>query len=71
MRAVAFGIVAGLTAAFAGKHLLSAWLVGIAPNDLASYGVALVVVTGVGLAATSVPARQASRIDPAIAPHAE
>ena len=71
MRAVAFGIVAGAAVAFAGKHLLSAWLVGIGPNDLASYGVALLVVTGVSLAASYFPARQASRTDPAVALRAE
>jgi predicted permease len=71
MRAVAFGIVAGAAAAFAGKHLLSAWLVGIGPNDLASYGVALLLVTGVSLAASYFPARQASRTDPAVALRAE
>lgn len=67
MRAVAFGIVAGVAAAFAGKRLLSAWLVGIGPNDYASYVVALLLVTGVSLAASYFPARQASRTDPAVA----
>jgi predicted permease len=71
MRAVTFGIVAGLAAAFAGKHLLTAWLVGVAPNDFASFGVALAAVIGVSLAASYFPARQASRTDPAIALRAE
>ena len=67
LRAVLLGIVTGLAAAFAGKHLLSAWLVGVAPNDLVSFGVALLAVTGVSLAASYLPARQAGRMDPAVA----
>lgn len=67
MRAVALGVVAGLAASFAGKHLLSAWLVGVAPNDVTSFAVALVVVTIVSLAASYFPARRASRTDPSIA----
>jgi ABC-type lipoprotein release transport system permease subunit len=67
LRAVALGILAGLAAAVAGKQLLGAWLVGVAPNDTLSFGVAVVAVAAVSLLASYLPARQASRTDPAIA----
>jgi predicted permease len=67
LRAVALGILAGLAAAVWGKQLLGAWLVGVAPNDTLSFGVAVVAVAAVSLLASYLPARQASRTDPAIA----
>ena len=67
MRAVIIGAVAGLLAAFVGAHLLGAWLVGVAPNDAASFGSAAGVVVGVSLIASYLPARHASRTDPAVA----
>jgi predicted lysophospholipase L1 biosynthesis ABC-type transport system permease subunit len=67
MRAVAVGAAVGLAVAFVGRHLLSAWLIGVAPNDFLSFALALLTVAGVSLAASYFPARQASRTDPAIA----
>ena len=67
MRSVVVGAVAGLVAAFVGRHLLGAWLVGVAPNDAASFGVAVSAVVGVSLVASYLPARRASRTDPAVA----
>ena len=67
MRSVVVGAVAGLVVAFVGAHLLGAWLVGISPNDGASFGVATGVVVGVSLVASYLPARRASRTDPAVA----
>jgi predicted permease len=46
--------------------LLSRWLFGISPIDLSTLGAALVAVVVVGVAATWVPARRASRADPAV-----
>ena len=67
MRSVAVGTVAGLALAFVGTRLLAAWLVGIAPNDATSFGVAAGAVVGVSLLASYLPARRASRTDPAVA----
>ena len=71
MRPVAVGSILGLGAAFLGTHLLGAWLIGIAPNDFASFAIALATVAGVSVVATYFPARQASRADPAITLRAE
>ena len=67
MRSVAIGAVAGLAVAFVGTRLLGAWLVGVAPNDMTSFGAASVAVLAVSLLASYLPARRASRTDPAIA----
>lgn len=71
MRSVALGTVAGLGVALVGARFLGAWLVGVAPNDMTSFGVAAGAVAGVSLLASYLPARQASRTDPAVALRAE
>ena len=67
MRSVAVGTAAGLGVAVVGTRLLGSWLVGVAPNDLTSFGAAAVAVAGVSLLASYLPARRASRTDPAVA----
>jgi len=67
MRSVAVGTIAGLAAAFVATRLLGAWLVGVEPNDAMSFGVAASAVVGVSLLASYLPARRASRTDPAVA----
>ena len=46
---------------------MTAMLFGLSPADPLTYGIAATVLTGVCVAATSVPARRASRIDPMVA----
>lgn len=67
MRSVAAGTVAGLVAALVGTRLLGAWLVGVSPNDVTSFGAAAGAVVAVSLLASYLPARRASRMDPAVA----
>jgi ABC-type antimicrobial peptide transport system permease subunit len=64
MRAVFVGIGTGLAITYAGRGLLSAWLVGVSPSDQISFAVSLAVVIAVSLAASYLPARRASRMDP-------
>jgi len=67
MQSVIVGATAGLTTALVGARLLAAWLVGVAPNDATSFVAAAVAVVAVSLVASYLPARRASRTDPAVA----
>jgi putative ABC transport system permease protein len=64
MRAVAFGLVAGIGGALLVSRILSASLFGVSGTDLTSYGascLALAVTAGI---AALIPARRASQINP-------
>lgn len=61
---VAIGAVIGLAAALAGAQILRSGLYGVSPTDPIGLGVALAVVTTVGLLAAYVPARRALRVNP-------
>jgi ABC-type antimicrobial peptide transport system permease subunit len=64
MRAVGFGILAGVGGAVLLSRVLNASLFGISATDLTSYGVAcLVLVATAGIAAL-IPARRASLVNP-------
>jgi predicted permease len=65
------GTVAGLAGALAGARLLGALLYEVRPTDPATLAGVCLLLTGVGLAAAYVPARRATRIDPARALRAE
>jgi len=47
--------------------VLSSLLFGVGPRDPATYGVVTMVLMVVAVVATLVPARWASRVDPAVA----
>jgi ABC-type antimicrobial peptide transport system permease subunit len=61
------GVAAGCVGAWSATRLIRAQLFGTAAVDPLSYGVAIVLLAGVSLAATIIPARRAMRLDPAIA----
>jgi predicted permease len=64
---VGFGLLVGLAGAFAIGRLIRDFLVGVTPNDRVTYiGVSL-LLGGVALLASYVPARRGTRIDPMIA----
>ena len=66
-RLAGFGFIAGIAAALAAGRLLAGMLYGVRPND-PEVLIAVPLVLGlVALAATLIPARRASRVDPAIA----
>ncbi|MBW3554456.1 MAG: FtsX-like permease family protein, partial [Gemmatimonadetes bacterium] len=59
------GVVVGLLAFFALARLLASFLYGIEPADAASLVAATAILLAAGLLAAFIPARRASRIDPA------
>ena len=58
------GIAIGTVAALLVGRLLSRFLFGIAPNDPVAFGGVILVLTGVALLASLVPALRATRVDP-------
>ena len=67
MRPVAAGAAIGLTGAAGITTLMRSLLFGVAPIDPAAYGVAMVVLVAVALAACALPALRATRVDPLVA----
>jgi predicted permease len=68
---IALGIAVGLAGAVALARMLEAVLVGVTPLDPVSFASAVAIITVVGLAAAWWPARQAARVEPAVAPRAD
>ena len=64
MRAVAFGLVAGIGGALIGSRLLSASLFGVGGNDLVSYGIACLLLAATAGVAALIPARRAAQVNP-------
>jgi ABC-type antimicrobial peptide transport system permease subunit len=64
-------VAVGLVAALATSRVLTSLLFGVGPRDPVTYGVVTLSLIVVGLAATMVPARSASRVDPAVALRSE
>jgi putative ABC transport system permease protein len=65
LRLVGAGIVLGLVAAFLASRALSSLLYGITAADPSTYGAAAGLLVIVGAAASYLPARRATRLDPA------
>jgi putative ABC transport system permease protein len=65
------GILAGAMAALALARLLAGFLYGVSARDPAAYAFACVGLLLVAAAATFVPARRATKVDPAISLRAE
>jgi putative ABC transport system permease protein len=59
------GVVAGLGAAWALRGLLGTLLFNVSPGDPATFGAVAALLTATALAAATVPAWRASRVDPA------
>jgi putative ABC transport system permease protein len=60
------GVAAGLVGAVLGTRLLSALLFGVAPGDPLTLGSVAVILGGVVVAASYLPARKAVRVDPMV-----
>ncbi|HEY6909094.1 MAG TPA: ABC transporter permease [Myxococcales bacterium] len=71
MRLAGVGIVIGFGLAAALSRVLRGMLFGVSAYDPLSYALLTVVLAGVALLASWVPARRAARVDPAIALRAE
>jgi predicted permease len=66
-RLAAAGVAAGVAASLLLSRLVASMLYGIAPHDPATLAVAAAVLLTVALAASWVPARRASRVQPTVA----
>lgn len=66
LRLVGAGIVAGLAAALAGSRLVAAQLHGVSPREPFFYAIVAAVFVLVGCAASVLPARRATRVDPLV-----
>ena len=64
-RLIAVGVVAGVVISLLLSRFVEALLFGLPPRDPATLAGAAAVLVGVGLLAAGLPARRASRIDPA------
>lgn len=64
LRLTIAGLAIGLAGALALTRSLSSLLFGISPTDPATFAVVAVVLTGVALAGSYVPARRAALVDP-------
>jgi hypothetical protein len=60
----AFGVGAGIAAAWGLGRIVSNLLYGVQPSDLASMAIAVGVLAAAGTLAAWIPARRASRTDP-------
>jgi ABC-type antimicrobial peptide transport system permease subunit len=66
MKLVAIGAAIGLAGALALTRLMRGLLYGVSATDPMTFVGALALLAGVGLAATLVPARRATRVDPLV-----
>jgi len=64
---VGLGLLLGSAGALAASRGLAALLVGVSPSDPLTFAIVLAVLSATGLAACALPARRATRIDPAVA----
>jgi putative ABC transport system permease protein len=62
---VTAGTIAGLLVFWAARHVLASWLFGIAPGDPRVLVATVLVLALVAAFASWIPARRATRIDPA------
>ena len=61
------GIAVGVAAAAALTRFVASMVYGVTPLDPTTFGACVIVLVGVALAATWMPARRAARIDPLVA----
>jgi ABC-type antimicrobial peptide transport system permease subunit len=66
-RSVGAGVMAGIVCAVGTSHLLRRYLYGVAPLDPLAWGTAILAVIAAAMAASYVPARRATRVDPIVA----
>jgi putative ABC transport system permease protein len=65
------GVVLGIALSYASTRVLAAFLYGVTPTDVVSFAIASSSLLAFALIASYLPARRASRIDPAVALRSE
>ena len=71
MKLALMGVTLGVIAALSAGRLLQSLLFGVTANDPVAYGIMILALLGCAFVAGYLPARRASRIDPATALRAE
>ena len=67
MQLVGIGIIAGLLGAVALTRVMSTLLFGVSARDGLTFSAVALLLALVALAATVIPARRATRVDPMVA----
>jgi ABC-type antimicrobial peptide transport system permease subunit len=67
MLLAAVGLAIGLAGAFALTRVMTSMLFGVKATDPSTFAAVSVLLAGVAAAATYIPARRATRIDPVVA----
>ncbi|HET7585214.1 MAG TPA: ABC transporter permease [Gemmatimonadaceae bacterium] len=67
----AAGLVIGIAGSYFATRLIASWLFGVGRNDPVTIAMAAALLTVVALAATIIPARRATRVDPVLAMRGE
>ncbi|WP_109488661.1 ABC transporter permease [Occallatibacter savannae] len=71
LRLAATGVCCGVIGALIASHLMAGLLFGVSPRDPGTFASVTVLLTGVALAATYIPALRAMRVDPITTLHSE
>ncbi len=67
LRLLLIGVSAGLAAALGLTRLMSSMLYGVRPTDIATFADVSLLLAGVAILASYLPARRATRVDPMVA----